>query len=107
MNKEEILAKSRKEHQAHDPFETAIKEKSWISVRWSVVLVGIVLIALQFLSGHHKEIYAIIGMFWAVDLGTVFMSAVKRKSWKDWAVLLLYAVMMAFDIAMYCRYLFH
>ena len=106
MDKNEILERSRKENRGRDFFDEDLRKRSWFSVRWSIVLIGAILIALQFISGHHSEIYAVIAMFWAFDLGTVFTAVRKRKSAKDWAALVLYIAAMAADLGMYIHYLF-
>ena len=106
MDKNEILERAREENRGKDLFDEELRKKSWFSVRWAIVLIGAILIILQFISGHRSEIYAVIAMFWAFDLGTVFMAACKRKSAKDWGVFALYLAAMAADMGVYIHYLF-
>lgn len=79
MNKEEILAKSRKENKGADLAELDERRKNW-QVSFIAGLAAIMIVmTMQYATNHEKEAGALITVMMAMQLGMWVRIALKKR----------------------------
>ena len=106
MNKDEILAKARKENKYQDVSADALKMESRKVTRMILFAVAVILAVLQFISGHTEDFTLVRIMVWAVDFGESLFVAIKRNEKKDWTEAVLMLGLLLMDGTAYVKHLF-
>ena len=106
MNKDEILAKARKENNYQDLEKDTLRMESRKFSRMVLFIVAAALAILQFATGHADDFKLVRVMVWAVDFGESLYIAIKRKQQKDWIEAALMLGLLIMDGSVYVKQLF-
>ena len=99
MNKEEILAKSRKENVLQDEMERTVRIE-WESFSLILVfLVGVVIVIFNRLHGLPAN--SVLAMFWASCVGNRLYRLTKRRNTSDVVTLLISLAFLAWNLVRY------
>ena len=94
MNKEEILAKSRKENVLQDEMERTVRIEGESFSLILVFLVGVVIVIFNRLHG-------LLAMFWASCVGNRLYRLTKRRNTSDVVTLLISLAFLAWNLVRY------
>ena len=96
MNKEEILAKSRKENVLQDEMERTVRIEGESFSLFLVFLVGVVLVIFHGLPAN-----SVLAMFWASCVGNRLYRLTKRRNTSDVVTLLISLAFLAWNLVRY------
>lgn len=99
MQKEEILAKSRKENALQDEMERTVRIEGESFSLLLVFLVGIVIVAFNRL--HDLPTSSVQAMFWASCVGNRLYRLTRRRSTSDVVTLLISLAFLAWNLVRY------
>ena len=98
MNKEEILAKSRKENVLQDEMERTVRIEGESFSLILVFLVGVVIVIFNRLHGLPAN--SVLAMFWASCVGNRLYRLTKRRNTSDVVTLLISLAFLAWNLDM-------
>ena len=99
MNKEEILAKSRKENVLQDEMERTVRIEGESFSLILVFLVGVVIVI--FIRLHGLPANSVLAMFWAACVGNRLYRLTKRRNTSDVVTLLISLAFLAWNLVRY------
>ena len=99
MNKEEILAKSRKENVLQDEMERTVRIEGESFSLILVFLVGVVIVIFNRLHGLPAT--SVLAMFWASCVGNRLYRLTKRRNTSDVVTLLISLAFLAWNLVRY------
>ena len=99
MNKEEILAKSRKENVLQDEMERTVRIEGESFSLILVFLVGVVIVIFNRLHGLPPN--SVLAMFWAFCVGNRLYRLTKRRNTSDVVTLLISLAFLAWNLVRY------
>ena len=99
MNKEEILAKSRKENVLQDEMERTVRIEGESFSLILVFLVGVVIVIFNRLHGLPAN--SVLDMFWASCVGNRLYRLTKRRNTSDVVTLLISLAFLAWNLVRY------
>ena len=99
MNKEEILAKSRKENVLQDEMERTVRIEGEPFSLILVFLVGVVIVIFNRLHGLPAN--SALAMFWAACVGNRLYRLTKRRNTSDVVTLLISLAFLAWNLVRY------
>lgn len=99
MNKEEILAKSRKENVLQDEMERTVRIEGESFSLILVFLVGVVIVIFNRLHGLPAN--SVLAMFWAPCVGNRLYRLTKRRNTSDVVTLLISLAFLAWNLVRY------
>ena len=99
MNKEEILAKSRKENVLQDEMERTVRIEGESFSLILVFLVGVVIVIFNRLHGLPAN--SVLAMFWASWVGNRLYRLTKRRNTSDVVTLLISLAFLAWNLVRY------
>lgn len=105
MNKDEILAKSRKENKGADLAEMDERRKGWQASFFAGLAVMMIMITLQYVTNHEKEAGALITVLMAMDFGMFLRGAIKKRGIGDFALAGIFLAITILSGIHYVKYL--
>ena len=99
MNKEEILAKSRKENVLQDEMERTVRIEGESFSLILVFLVGVVIVIFNRVHGLPSG--QVLAMFWASCVGNRLYRLTKRRNTSDVVTLLISLAFLAWNLVRY------
>ena len=99
MNKEEILAKSRKENVLQDEMERTVRIEGESFSLILVFLVGVVIVIFNRLHGLPAN--SVLAKFWASCVGNRLYRLTKRRNTSDVVTLLISLAFLAWNLVRY------